>query len=183
MTSQPSQPARPRRRSTASAWLLLSIALGLGPAAELAADPQRILLRDGSEIVAEVRSLEKGVYTFESPTLGRIRVPATRVKKIEGPPTRPTAPPPSAAAIQDLQTRMLTDPQLSAALMQLQSNPAMQEVLQDPEILRAVARRDMEFLQRHPKMKRLMKDPAVRALTGGVAPGAAPSPPGSKPSR
>lgn len=136
-----------------------------------AEDLQRIVLRDGSEIVAEVRSLEAGTYTLRSPSLGEIRIPQRSVERIErgggaGTASAPSAPGAGATDLQGLQLQMLSDPAVVDSLVQLQASPEMQAILNDPEILQAVANGDLEALNNNPKMQKLMNDPAVRRLTG-----------------
>ncbi|MDJ0788280.1 MAG: hypothetical protein QNK05_15845 [Myxococcota bacterium] len=153
------------------AFLLLASTLFV-PSVAWAAELQRIVLDDGTEIVAEVRSLEGGIYTLQSPSLGEVRVPQRKVERIvpQGSSSTPRAKAPANPAlrseeIQDLQLRMLSNPATLDTLMELHSSPEMQAVLSDPEILRAVAAGDLDALSRNPKMQELMNDPAIRRLT------------------
>ena len=134
--------------------------------------PQRVVLKDGSEIVATLRSVQGGVYSFESASLGTIHIEKQRVLRIEAleAPAATGSPLAPGPEMHDLQTQILSDPALIGALMELQGSPAMQALLQDPEILRAAARGDVETLRNNPKMQRLMADPDIQRITRQLAP-------------
>lgn len=140
------------------------------------AELQKIVLDDGSTIIAEVRSLAGGVYHLESPSLGSIRIAQQRVQRIE--PQRSPAPASStsqgsgahAGEVRDLQLQMAGDPAMVAAILQLSELPEMRDVLSDPEILRAVESGDLSGLETNPKIQKLMSNPALQDLTGHVAP-------------
>lgn len=150
---------------------IAALAIGcslLASGAARAADPQRILLRDGSVVVAEVRALKDGVYVLESASLGSIQIAQDRVTSIEPQaaksPSPPSANPAAAAQMRDLQLRLLTDPTMFAAVMRLRELPEVEAVLADPDILRAIASGDLASLEQNGKIRKLMEAPAVRDL-------------------
>jgi hypothetical protein len=170
---------------------LLVAAAGLLAAQAVSADElQRIVLRDGSVIVAEVRSLEEGRYGLRSRALGDFKVEQARILRIESagvghsPGTAARrdlskkVPTPAAkndaataASIQELQMRMLSSGDMLTSILKLRSSPEMQEVLADPEIQAAIMSGDLDALQRNPKMLKLMKSPDMRVITEDLAPG------------
>lgn len=170
--------------------LLVAAAGLLAAQAVSAGELQRIVLRDGSVIVAEVRSLEEGRYGLRSRALGDFEVEQARILRIESAgvahspgtaarrdlskkvPT-PTAKndAASAARIQELQMRMLSSGEMLTSILKLRSSPEMQEVLADPEIQAAIMSGDLDALQRNPKMLKLMKSPDMRVITEDLAPG------------
>jgi hypothetical protein len=162
-------------RSSGLASLLALAFVGFAAVPSGAAELQQILLDDGSSIVAEVRSLERGVYHLDSPTLGSIRIPQKRVRRIE--PQRAAPPASSTPAgsvvdgseVRDLQVRMLADPAMVGALLQLSELPEMRDVLADPEILRAVESGDLTGLEGNAKLQKLMGHPALQGLVGQAA--------------
>lgn len=158
--------ARPRR--PAIALLCLTGMLLLATAAS-AGEMKRVRLRDGSAIVAEVQGLTDGVYTLRSPDIGTLHLSQDRVEAVE---PLEAAPAPDARAdeVRALQTQLLTDPGLVQKLLELQSSPAMQQVLEDPEILRLAAKGDLAALEKNPKMQRLMQDPTVREVLSRMQP-------------
>jgi hypothetical protein len=141
-----------------------------------AAELQQIVLDDGSTIIAEVRSLDGGVYRLESPSLGSIEIPQKRVRRIEPQSSSGPASPVSqgsgahAGEVRDLQLQMAADPAMVATILQLSELPEMLDVLSDPEILRAVESGDLGALEANPKIQKLMSSPAVQDLTGSVSP-------------
>ena len=151
--------------------VLALLAVLLGPGAARAADLREIVLDDGSTIVAEVRSLSGGVYRLQSPSLGAIEIAQQRVRRI-GPPSSATPPEPGAsgAEVQALKQQLVGDPASASALVGLSELPEMQEVLADPDILRAVETGDLDALANHPKIQRLMSHPSLQELTRTVAP-------------
>jgi hypothetical protein len=170
--------------------LLVAAASLLVTQAGSAGELERIVLRDGSVIMAEVHSLDDGVYELWSPALGDFEIEQARILRIESadaahsPGTAgrhdlsKNAPAPvvknnaaSAASIQELQMQMLSSGDMLSSILELRSNPAMQEVLADPEIQAAIMSGDLDALQRNPKMLKLMNSPDMRAITEGVAPG------------
>ena len=61
----------------------LMMLLALASNCLFAAELQRIVLQDGSSVNAEVLSLNNGVYTLRSPTLGKVTVSAGQVHTIQ----------------------------------------------------------------------------------------------------
>lgn len=168
---------------------ILAVSLAAGsilaapvPAADpVAGSPRRIVLGDGSVLVAEVVSLDDGWYTLRSASLGELRIAQeriARIERVEPEPAIAAADPPAAGArpeavdpqrVREIQGRLVEDGTSVAALLRLGSSPAMQAVLSDPELMAAVRRGDLETLRKHPKMRALMEDPDVAALTGRIA--------------
>lgn len=56
-------------------------------------------------------------------------------------------------------------------ILSLQSHPAMQAILADPTVLRAVSAGDLNALLAHPKFLELLNDPTVREIVKQVEEG------------
>ncbi len=164
-----------------AAALLLGCLWAASAHAELAT--QQLVLRDGTVIVGSLESLAGGTYVMNSPTLGRVEIPAAQVQSFRavGAPQRPPAPgttartpapgtQPRGAATDALADQLMRDPALVQDVMALGELPAMQEILADPELLDLVQQGDLEALANDPRIQRLMGDPQVRELTTRVAP-------------
>ena len=151
-------------------WLLIGWSVLSGNV--LAGDLREIELRDGSVLTAEVRSLHNGVYTLHSSTLGTITVAASKIRAIRQSTPPPAAPPtPPNAHISSLQQTLLGNPEIMTMILALQSNPAMQAILADPAVMRAVSAGDLNALLAHPKFLELLNDPTVREIVKQVEKG------------
>lgn len=147
--------------------LLLTLMLGYASLA-LAATPV-IELSDGSRVRGEILALENGVYTVQSAHLGRIEIRQQDVRRIDYEDSAGGATTEAQKArIQALQRDLAADGEIFALIQRLQSDPQLQEILADPEIMRAVAAGDLAALSENPKFMQLMNNPNIRAITSKV---------------
>ena len=155
---------------------IMSLLLLCCSARALAA-PQVIELSDGSRIRGEVVSLEGGVYTIVTETLGTITLRSSQIVNIGQQVALPATPPspasgaltPASGALQSIQANIASNPSLMAQILRLQTDPAMQAVLSDPEIMRAVQSFDFEALANNPKIKALMENPTMQQIESGLS--------------
>ncbi len=154
--------------------LLALAALALVCGAAAAAN---VVLIDGTVIHGEVVSLEDGVYTVRSDSLGMLRVPKAKVRTIEegqaagrpaasGASSNASVPP--AAAIQGIETNVLQNPDLLKMLLALQNDPDVLAVLSDPKVMSEIAAGDYSALMNDPKIVALMNNAKVRAFVEEV---------------
>lgn len=135
----------------------------------VAAAEQLIELNDGTRLRGEVVSLSGGIYTIRSSSLGDVKVAQSRVVSISnGSATGGGVTPSANDAIQSIQSSIATNPGLVSKILRLQSDPEMQAVLSDPEVMRAVQSFDLEALSRNPKIQALMQNPTVREINSGL---------------
>ena len=139
------------------------------------ADQKLIKLTDGTEIVGEIISMQNGSYTIRSNSLGTLTVSDRQVQQISslvsGPASSPVDTGKSAlqnGQVQAIQQQLTSDSSMVQRILALQSSPEMQAVLSDPEVMAAVQRLDFEALQNHPKIKRLMSNQKIQAITKGA---------------
>ena len=71
--------------------------------------------------------------------------------------------------VQQLQQRIVSDPEMAASVQALRDDPKVQALLSDPDITAALARGDMAALLNDPKIRDLADDPAVQNLTRQVS--------------
>jgi hypothetical protein len=148
-------------------WLVMAVSFLSGSV--LAGDLREIELKDGSVLTAEVLSLHNGVYTLHSSTLGTITVAASKIRAIRlSVPPSAASPTPPNAHISSLQQTLLGNPEIMTMILSLQSNPAMQAILADPAVMRAVSAGDLNALLAHPKFLELLNDPTVRDIVKQV---------------
>lgn len=152
-----------------------------------AASAATIVLRDGTVIHGEIESLQNGVYTIETGSLGPVRVSEQQVRSIDqGAGSAPAPVPPSASRAvpapghgspqspalsgsldaQAVQSRILQDPQLLSMLLALENDPDVLAVLADPEITKQIAAGDYAALMDNPKMIALMNNEKLREIIG-----------------
>ncbi len=66
--------------------------------------------------------------------------------------------------IQALQQQMMSDQEIMNMIQSLQNDPDFQQVLQDPEIMKAVSGGDMATLMANPKFMRILDNKTVRDI-------------------
>lgn len=148
--------------------------IGLAMAQPTTADSLRIIeLNDGSRIAGEILSFEAGVYTIQSDTLGRLDIPDENIRAIRsdrlkavpaGESLAPLPSPLSGAQFTELQSHILSDPNILTVVMSLQNDPQLLSILNDPVIMRAIAAGDLESLQSSPKILELEGHQTIQQL-------------------
>jgi hypothetical protein len=145
--------------------LLLLIA-ALAPLPVTAGPTQNVELTDGSRVRAEVISLDQGVYTLRSESLGEIRIPAARIRSISaGDLTTTAATAPESAQIDQIRRSLAQDPNIMGDIQSLQNDPLVKDVLNDEVTMRAIQAGDLDTLMNDPKIKALLAHPTVREIT------------------
>jgi hypothetical protein len=150
-----------------SAAALLAFAAGV-----LAAPT--IELKDGSRIEGEVQSVENGVYTIKSSSIGIVRVAQSNIARIvySEDASKASASSNKATAhddaltrqVQQLQTTLAKDPTAMQQIMNLQSDPQIQAVLNDPAIAKAIQEGDYDSLLANPKIQALENNEHVKQV-------------------
>ena len=138
-----------------------------------AASAATLVLKDGTVIHGEIESLQGDTYTVKTDSLGTVRLRKQNVRTIDhsggsAMASSSTGAPPGQVELQAMQTRMMRNPDLIAMIQALQSDPEMQAVLADPQIMNALASGDYAALKNNPKIISLMRNAKVRAVVGEV---------------
>jgi len=134
-----------------------------------------IELKDGSRIQGEIQSVQNGVYTVLSPSIGTVHVAQSNIVRIvysgepanaaAGSPAKPPAHDDALAPdIQQLQMRMAQDPAAMQSIMSLQSDPQIQAILSDPVIAKAIQDGDYMSLLNNTKIQALENNENVKQL-------------------
>lgn len=152
-----------------SSAFLLSTLLSTPLAAE------EIVLQDGSRINGTVLSMSGGSYRVQTQSMGVVTINKSDILSIsQGSQPAPSIPDASQqvgqSAVQSLTTSIASDQGLMTSILQLQSDPDMQAILSDPELMRAVQSFDIQTLQNHPKIKKLMNNSNVKSIQHRVQP-------------
>jgi len=145
----------------------------LGHAAGALAGPA-LELRDGSRIEGEIQSVQNGVYTVVSPSLGTVHVAQSNILRIvyggdssngTGASAKPaTRDDPVSRDIQQMQTRIAQDPKAVQSITSLQSDPQIQAILTDPAIAKEIQEGDYMSLLANPKIQALDNNEHVKQL-------------------
>ena len=130
-----------------------------------------IELVDGGIILGEIISKSDGVYVVKSESLGTLKVKESEIRFIRmesaGATEKGIASPPKGAAafeIQSLQQSMMNNDEVMGLVMSLQKNPKMQELLKDPDIMKAVSAGDITTLMSNPKFIELLNNPEIKEI-------------------
>ena len=135
--------------------------------ASVRAETPRFELSDGTVITGTVSEFANGVYTVKSASLGTIHINQKDIRSIVyggQSQVRSGGGADAQAQIQAIQTSLAQDPGMMSLILALQNDPAMQAILADPEITRAVAAGDVSALLSNKKIIELMEDPRIKAI-------------------
>ena len=163
---------------------LLFVLAGQG----FASKPAEIILRDGSVIHAEVISLQDGVYTLKSKSLGTIIIEQSRIAGIKmgsgmstdrrastpssiTPQVAPqTAEPDVIGQINTMREVLMSDQSIMDKLSSLSNDPELMRVVQDPEIMKSVISGDIKALMANDKFMQLLNDPNIQEISKKISP-------------
>jgi hypothetical protein len=144
------------------------IILGLFHVNALAGEVREIELMDGSVISGEVLSLNNGIYTVRSGSLGIMKLEESRVRTIRAKSSSMNAQPEqnssSPGEIQSLQQKLMGDKEIMGLIQTLQSDPEFQKILEDPEVMKAVNSGDVAALTANPKFMKLLNNATVQEI-------------------
>ena len=145
----------------------------LGVAIDVSASAT-IELKDGSRIEGEIQSIDSGVYTVLSPSIGTVHVAQSNILRIvyssdvskaaDSSGKSPARDDALTNDIQQLQTRLAQDPAAMQSIMSLQSDPQIQAVLSDPAVAKAIQDGDYMSLLGNPKIRALESNEHLRQL-------------------
>lgn len=145
----------------------------LGLAFDATASPT-IELKDGSRIEGEIQSIDNGVYTVLSPSIGTVHVTQSNIARIvygndvpaatNTPAKAPARDDAVTGDIQQLQARLAQDPAAMQSIMSLQSDPQIQAIMSDPEIAKAIQDGDYMSLVANPKIQALENDEHLKQV-------------------
>lgn len=115
---------------------------------------RRITLDDGSVITGEMISLDSGLFTIKSVSLGTLQIDESKVRSINDVPN-------IKEEIQLLEQKILNNRELLEIILPLQEDPDFQRALEDPSIMEAVESGNMDALLSNPNFLRLLNNPGI----------------------
>ena len=160
------------KRSVISLLLLAGIFISTVSAGEIS----EVQLIDGSVIRGEIISSHGGVYTLKSKTCGTIKIEGSKIRAIRfknslGVNTKERAPITDSpgAQVQVLQQLLMGDQEILRMILSLLNDPDIQGILEDPSLIEAVNRGDIEALSSNPKFMKLLENPSIQEITRKMA--------------
>jgi len=154
----------PKKRKTIASGLGFLISLFFFGSLASANALNRFELKDGSIIQGKILSYSKGIYKIHSDILGAITLPENKIRAIQPASSSKNKTPASssdALKIDQVQQRMMNDPETVKLIEQLQNDPSVQEILQDKELMDAIAQGNLNRVGDDPKIKALMKQKTI----------------------
>ncbi len=151
-------------------WLMLiSLSIRIASAGEM----REIEFTDGSIITGEVQSLSSGIFTIKSESLGTIRIEESKIRAIRSKSSTAVGGARSgsgntAGTVKDLQGRMMGDKEIMALIQSLQDSPEFKQILEDPEIMKAVSNGDVAALTANPRFMKLLDNATVKEIGNKV---------------
>jgi hypothetical protein len=141
----------------------------------LSAHADSITLKDGSVLHGEILLYDRGVYTIKSDTLGTVTVNKSDIKSIDvAPQSDAKAADQGNASVQKqveaLQESMAKNPEVLKSINALQDDADIKEVLNDPELMKAVNSGDIATLMSSEKFMKLLNKQGIQEISKKVAP-------------
>ncbi len=134
-----------------------------------AGEAQHIKLTDGSVLNVEVISMQNGVYTFKSPSLGKFHVNANRVQSISSSTLPASQANTGRTDFNQLKSSIMSNPQSMKLINGLKNDADIQAIMSDPKIVSAIKNGDYTTLANNPKFMALMNNPKIKQIAGSVA--------------
>ena len=163
-----------KRTHTVLSFLTVLLAISICTAH--AGEPAEIELIDGSTVYGEIVSLKNGVYTIDSDSMGSLKISKSKIRVIRfrsqgvNKSVRENSQKTDKNSdIQDIQKSILADEGIFNIILSLQDDPKIQEILKDPETMRAVQSGDLQSLMSNPKFMELLNHPKIKAINRKVA--------------
>ena len=129
-----------------------------------------ITLKDGSVIKGNVLQLADGVYTLETGNLGKVNVAESEIVSIavESAPAAPNMGDTASASFkgqaQEIQTGLLSDPEVMVEIQNIMQDPEIRGVLSDPAFMNAIMSYDPNQIQQNEKTQYLLQNPKFQSL-------------------
>ena len=145
------------------------------PAWVFAGELGEVELNDGSVVRGELLSLDDAHCTLRSESLGTIQIERSGIKAIRMKGAQAAASVNSKGTqglikdqITALQEHLVSDQNSLDSITALQDDPDVRAVLEDPELMKAVASGDIAALMANPKLLKLLENPALQGIGKGT---------------
>ena len=156
--------------------IFLTVLLAISIRTAHAGEPAEVELVDGSVVYGEIVSLKNGVYTIDSDSMGSLKISKSKIRAIRfrsqgvNKSVRENSQKNDKSSdIQAIQKSLLADQDIFKIILSLQDDPKVQEILNDPETMRAVQSDDIQGLMSNPKFMELLNHPKFREINKKMA--------------
>ncbi|MFA6357976.1 MAG: hypothetical protein WCY09_04855 [Candidatus Omnitrophota bacterium] len=131
----------------------------------------KIELSDGSVINGEIVSYLNGIYTINTTTVGEMKVGSEKISKIESVKSAPSGIPaspilqgnnPNQSQVNAYGQALMQNPENAAVLISLTSNPELQAMASDPEIIEAAKTNNIQALMKNPRFMNMVNSPEMQ---------------------
>ena len=156
--------------------IFLTMLLAISISTAHAGEPVEVELIDGSTVYGEIVSLKNGVYTIDSDSMGSVKISKSKIRAIRfrsrgvktdvGENSQKSD---KSSDIQGIQKSLLADEDIFKIILSLQDDPKIQEILNDPETMKAVQSGDLQSLMSNPKFMELLNHPKIKAINKKAA--------------
>ena len=137
-------------------------------------------LKDGSSLKGKLVSFGQGVYVVNTQAIGAVQLKEVDVVSIVDESVHGTAQNPQtttannqsayATQMQQVQQKLMSDPQLTQQVQNLAQDPEMMQLLSDPQLIQEMTAvtngGDPQAIQQNPKVQQLMQNPKMQNLIG-----------------
>ncbi|MBU0995262.1 MAG: hypothetical protein KJ737_22425 [Proteobacteria bacterium] len=163
--------------------IILILAL-TGFVAQASADRSgEFILNDGSKIVGKVISLDNGIYKIRSDTLGMISIEESKIRSFNYNGGEPQAQengqginsglPDTIQGIdvRAIENNILENENILQMVMALQNDPAIQSIINDPNLKNAIETGDINALMNNPAFLELLNNTRIKEIQKEIIPG------------
>ena len=134
------------------------------------ADVREIELKDGSVITGTVRSFDGDTYVIESDSLGTISLSNAKIQAIRSVGGYSANQSIAPNDLMGIQQQLLNDGEIMDLIKALQSDPQIQAILNDPQLLQSIAAGDVNALMNNAQFKALIDHPKIQEISNKVQP-------------
>jgi hypothetical protein len=137
-----------------------------------AGDAATIYLNDGSVLAGEIISLNNGVYTIQTDSMGLININQSKISAVDfkshsgisASDSKGTGNRATMEQASDVSKKIMADEEIMEMIMELQDDPDFKAVLNDPEMMNAINTGNIEVLLSNPEFVKLMNKAEVEAI-------------------
>ncbi len=135
-------------------------------------DSQTITLKDGSRIKGKLIGIQGSTYLIDTPHMGEVEIDSGEIANIAHgaetaeKPKNVTMQPQGMGSgnVQQAQNLLMSDPDLTAAMMELANDPEMAELFKDPTLLMKLQSMDPAEIQNDPRIQKILSDPRMQQI-------------------
>ena len=138
--------------------------------------PKTIHLKDGTVLKGDILGFQNGVYFIQTAFLGKLQIPDADIESISQEELPAQNPRPTVNNIpmqlkeqsQNVQSALMSDPQIMEEMKQLSEDQEIESLLSDPEVLKILTTYDPNQIGQNDKVRQLMDNPKIKALMSNI---------------